>query len=119
MSEQNQDSAPPLPLSAPHPATWLEEVWRPVMAFIYSLLVLFDYLARPLLNLWYAKRMDVVEVVSAVRDLDPTVAVRIVDAYTRPETIGPVLSEFVHLTFAAVLGIAAFRRVFPDGVRRS
>lgn len=80
------------------------------MAFIYAVLVLFDYLVRPLLNLWFVRRSDPSEVVALVRDLEPTVAVRIVDAYTRPETIAPVLSEFVHLTFAAVLGIAAYRR---------
>jgi len=92
----------------------MDAVWRPVMAFIYSILVVFDYLVRPSLNLWMARRVDISDIVSAVRDLDPTVAVRVVDRTMSTEFLPPVLPEFVHLTFGAILGIAAFRAVRPS-----
>lgn len=105
MADHRNESEPPAKES------WMEEFWRPFMACVYAILVLFDYVVRPILNYSNARNVGISEVVGAVRDLDPTIAVRVVDTFANPVVIPPVLPEFVHITFAAILGVSALRGV--------
>ncbi|MEM4260718.1 MAG: hypothetical protein QXG00_05770 [Candidatus Woesearchaeota archaeon] len=89
---------------------WYQRSWRPMMAFVYMILCILDYGVRPLVNyMIYKKSNDLSEIVSIIEDLDSAVQIKIIDLM-KEETIKPILSEFVHLAFGAILGVAAFSR---------
>lgn len=89
---------------------WYQRSWRPMMAFVYMMLCVLDYGVRPLVNyIIYKKSDNLADVVSTIKDLDPVVQVKVIDSM-KEETLKPILSEFVHLAFGAILGVAAFSR---------
>ena len=88
---------------------WYQRSWRPMMAFVYMMLCILDYGVRPVINYYQTKILDLPAVVSAIQPLEPIVQIEILNTY-KTERFSPILTEFVHLTFAAVLGIAAFSR---------
>lgn len=88
---------------------WYQRMWRPTMAAIYMLLCILDYGVRPMINYYQAKDVDVIEIVQEIKDLQPSVQMQIIEQ-SRQDYIDPILTEFVHLSFGAILGVAAFSR---------
>ncbi len=89
---------------------WYQRSWRPMMAFVYMLLCILDYGVRPMINyIIYKKSNNLAETVSIIKDLDSVVQIKIIELI-KEETLKPILSEFVHLAFGAILGVAAFSR---------
>lgn len=93
---------------------WYQRMWRPSMAAIYMLLCVLDYGVRPMINYYQATEVDVIEIVQEIEDLQPSVQMQIIEQ-TRQEYIPPILTEFVHLAFGAILGVAAFSRGSQKG----
>lgn len=88
---------------------WYQRAWRPSMAFIYMILCVLDYGVRPMVNYFQAKEYDLPEIIMTIQDLDPAVQVQVL-TQSKQNVIDPILTEFVHLSFGAILGVAAFSR---------
>ena len=88
---------------------WYQRAWRPSMAFIYMMLCVLDYGVRPTINYFQAKEYDLPEIIMNIQDLDPAVQVQVL-TQSKQNVIDPILTEFVHLAFGAILGVAAFSR---------
>ncbi|MEM5877621.1 MAG: hypothetical protein QXF12_01950 [Candidatus Aenigmatarchaeota archaeon] len=94
---------------------WYQRSWRPMMAFIYMLLCVLDYCVRPMINyIAHKKTYDLPEIVHTIKDLDSVVQIKVLEV-SKEDVIKPILPEFVHLAFGAILGVAAFSR----GYRKS
>lgn len=98
---------------------WYQRSWRPMMAFVYMMLCILDYAVRPAINyIVYRKSSNLSETVSIIKDLDAPVQIKVLEM-AKEDTIKPILTEFVHLAFGAILGVAAFsrgqRKNFYDG----
>ena len=93
---------------------WYQRMWRPMMAGIYMFLCVLDYGVRPMINYAFSKQFNLAETVFIIKDLEPTVQVRILDN-SKQVLMDPILTEFVHLAFGAILGIAAFSRGSEKG----
>ena len=90
--------------------SWYQKTWRPATAGVYLLLCVIDYVIRPLINSAIQKNFSLVDVVSEIINLDPSVQVQILETMSSMGTIPPILHEYVHLSFAAILGGAAWTR---------
>jgi len=89
---------------------FFQKYWRPGMAGLYMLLMVLDYGVRPLVNQWHANEFDLSATVVAISPLDPQVQVKALDIASRNEIWPPILNEFVHLAFGAILTAAATTR---------
>lgn len=89
---------------------WYERTWRPAMAFLYFFLCFLDYAVRPAINIYFFREFDLIEVVQTIEPLENTVQIQIIDTLRSKEAVSPILSEFVHISFGAILGVAAFTR---------
>lgn len=103
--DQSTNVAPPI-----YVESWYQRSWRPMMAYLYLFLCFLDYGVRPAVNYYLFKQFNLVQVVSTIKDLEPTVQIQIIEVLRQDEAIEPILSEFVHLAFGAILGAAAFTR---------
>jgi hypothetical protein len=88
---------------------WYQRAWRPSMAAIYMMLCILDYGVRPIVNYYQTKIYSLSQIVETIQELEPTVQIQILNQ-SRQEAVPPILSEFVHLAFGAILGVAAFSR---------
>lgn len=93
---------------------WYQRTWRPMMAAIYMVLCVLDYGVRPIINYYQSTNFNLATVVKTIEPLDPIVQIEVINAAKR-ETITPILTEFVHLAFGAILGVAAFSRGSAKG----
>lgn len=89
---------------------WLKSNWRPAMALLYLFLCTLDYAIRPIVNEIGAKDYSLAETVEIIKDLNPTVQVQIIQNASSHEKWPPILTEFVHLAFGAILTGAAITR---------
>ena len=89
---------------------FFQKYWRPAMAGLYMLLMILDYGVRPLVNQYHANEFDLSATVVSISPLDPSVQVKALDIASRNELWPPILNEFVHLAFGAVLTAAATTR---------
>lgn len=110
--DQSTNVVPPI-----YVESWYQRSWRPMMAYLYLFLCFLDYGVRPAVNYYLFKQFNLVQVVSTIKELDPTVQVQIIEVLRHDEAIEPILSEFVHLAFGAILGAAAFTRGQEKGTR--
>lgn len=90
--------------------TWYQRSWRPMMAFLYLTLCLLDYGVRPAINFYFFKQFNLVQTVESIQNLDSAVQIQIIEVLRKNEAIQPILPEFVHLAFGAILGVAAYSR---------
>ena len=90
--------------------SWYQRQWRPAMAGLYLLLCLIDYGIRPGINFWFFTEFDLAETIQVVENLEPTVQIQIIETLRSEQAIPPILTEFVHLAFGAILGAAAYTR---------
>lgn len=91
---------------------FFQKYWRPAMAGLYMLLMILDYGVRPIVNQYYAKDFDLSVTVEAIAPLNPSVQVKALDIASRNELWPPILNEFTHLAFGAILTAAATTRGF-------
>ena len=89
---------------------FFQKYWRPAMAGLYMLLMILDYGVRPVVNQYYASDFDLSVTVEAIAPLDPAVQVKALDIASRNELWPPILNEFVHLAFGAILTASAATR---------
>ena len=89
---------------------FFQKYWRPAMAGLYMLLMILDYGVRPLVNQWHANEFDLATTVESIAPLDPSVQVKALDIASRNELWPPILNEFVHLAFGAILTASAATR---------
>jgi hypothetical protein len=89
---------------------WFQSFWRPAMATLYLFLCLLDYGIRPVANYFQIKHFDLVQTVSIIKDLEPTVQIQVLQLQKDKEPWVPILNEFVHLAFGAILGVSAWTR---------
>lgn len=89
---------------------FVQKYWRPGMAGLYMFLMLLDYGIRPVVNQYYAKNFDLAATVTSISQLDSTVQIKALEIASRNEIWPPILNEFVHLAFGAVLTAAATTR---------
>lgn len=93
---------------------WYQRGWRPMMAAIYMLLCVLDYGVRPMINYAFSKQYNLAETVFIIQELDPSVQAMAL-TQSKQVLIDPILTEFVHLAFGAILGVAAFSRGSEKG----
>lgn len=86
------------------------QTWRPAMAYLYMILCIGDYIIRPAVNYKSNRDFDFTKAVESVKGLDSGVQVGAIGLLKDKGFISPILNEFVHLAFGAVLGISAFGR---------
>lgn len=89
---------------------FVQKYWRPGMAGLYMLLMLLDYGIRPLVNQYYANKFNLTTTVEAISTLDSSVQIKALDIASRNEIWPPILNQFVHLAFGAILTAAATTR---------
>lgn len=89
---------------------FIQKYWRPSMAVLYLLLCSLDYGIRPVANQYYAKQFDLATTVQEIKDLEPATQIRALEIASRNEIWPPILNEFVHLAFGAILTGAAVTR---------
>lgn len=93
---------------------WYQRTWRPMMAAIYMFLCILDYGIRPMINYYQSTTFNLAAIVETIKPLEPIVQIEVINA-AKQETITPILTEFVHLAFGAILGVAAFSRGSAKG----
>jgi hypothetical protein len=71
-------------------ASWIKHYWRPVMAYQYAVVCVFDFIIGPLLTLLYFKTTG--------------------GEYVQWEPLTLKESGFYHLSMAAIIGVAAWTR---------
>jgi hypothetical protein len=90
---------------------WLKEYWRPMMAFTYMLICVFDFLIMPA---WIEKTMikpdHAIELARKMPEKDQVMALQILskEATWNPLTLRE--NGFFHLAMMTVLGVAAWTR---------
>ncbi len=89
---------------------FVQKYWRPAMAILYLFLCLLDYGIRPVVNQYYAKQFDLAITVQAIKPLESAVQIKALEIAARNEIWPPILNEFVHLAFGAILTAAATTR---------
>lgn len=80
------------------------------MAFLYGFLCLIDYAIRPAVNYYHYREFNLSATVSAIQPLDPSVQGQALLLAKDKMAIEPILNEFVHISFGAILGISAYSR---------
>lgn len=90
--------------------SFVQKYWRPGMAGLYMLLMLLDYGIRPVINQYYANEFDLSITVEAIKPLEPAVQIKALEIAARNEIWPPILNQFVHLAFGAILTAAATTR---------
>ena len=81
---------------------WYQRLWKPSIAYTYLFLVIGDYALRPTLNYFRAKQFDLTETVQAILPLPPTTQVVVLQNMQKND-MPPILSEFVHIAFGAMI----------------
>ena len=93
---------------------WYQRMWRPGMAAIYMFLCILDYGVRPMINYYQSTNYDLPMVVRTIENLEPSAQIEVLRLSSQ-KPIDPILTEFVHLAFGAILGVAAFSRGSSKG----
>lgn len=89
---------------------WFNKSWRPAMALLYFFLCVLDYGIRPLTNIIESKKFDLVKTVEIIHELPAATQVQLLQLSKDKEPWPPILNEFVHVAFGAILGVAAYTR---------
>lgn len=80
------------------------------MAIVYMIICILDYIVRPSINYYEARKFDLGHEVQYLVQLEPTAQMKTIEILSSGETIPPILPEFVHLAFGAILGATAWTR---------
>lgn len=93
---------------------WYKKAWRPMAAFMYLLIVLFDFLIMPTYYSMVASSYDISEVINQVMILEGetlrTMAFSRLTEDRRWESLTLQGNGFFHIAMGAIIGVAAYTR---------
>lgn len=93
---------------------WYKKIWRPCMAAVYAVIVLFDFVVMPLtMEIFNENKSDIQAVELALRFEDPTVQVQALQTFTEKRSWSALTlmgGGMFHLAFGALLTGSAITR---------
>jgi hypothetical protein len=90
---------------------WFVKYWRPAAAWVYLGICVFDFVVMPAYHLQSQGTLDrIVEVSMQLRQEDRLNAIVQLSRKTTWEPITLVSNGMIHLSFGAILGVAAWTR---------
>lgn len=89
---------------------FFQKYWRPAVAILYILLLILDYMVRPVVNQMTASEIDFGQTVGIVKQLDPTIQLKALEIQTKQEKWPPILPEFLHMALGAIITASAATR---------
>lgn len=89
---------------------FFQKYWRPAVAILYILLLILDYMVRPVVNQYYAKDFNFAQSVAVIKDLDPAVQLPALELSAKQEKWPPILPEFLHMALGAIITASAATR---------
>ena len=93
-----------------HSETWYSKSWRPMAAYIYMIICLFDFAIMPLYGM-YAHHISISElVILSLKYADPIAAYTILHSSSIWTPITLMYSGMFHAAMGAVLGVSAWTR---------
>ena len=87
---------------------WLNRTWRPAAAVVYLAICLFDFIIAP--SYMGLRATDTAKLVYSIKDLDPEIAIAIIQNKTPWSPLTLQGSGLFHVAFGAILGVAAWTR---------
>lgn len=87
---------------------WLNRSWRPAAAVVYLAICIFDFILAPAFMGF--KSTNVSQIAASIKDLDPTVAIALIQNRTPWQPLTMQGSGLFHVAFGAILGVAAWTR---------
>ena len=96
--------------------TWIQANWRPTAAFVYLVICMMDFVAMPLLTLFFHQPFYAImkDVSSLQPEVQKAVLVHAFDTWT-PITIAG--NGLFHIAFGAILGVSAWGRTSEKNER--
>jgi hypothetical protein len=94
-----------------HKETWFVKYWRPAAAWIYLSICVFDFVIMPVYHL--RSQSSVERVWELSRTLRPEDQLQAIMQLTRKTSWDPITLQegsFFHISFGAILGVAAWTR---------
>jgi hypothetical protein len=88
--------------------SWLNRTWRPAAAVVYLMICLFDFIIAPAFMGF--KGANMAQMAAAIKDLDPQVAIAMIQNKTPWQPLTMQGSGLFHVAFGAILGVAAWTR---------
>lgn len=88
--------------------SWLNRTWRPAAAVVYLMICLFDFIVAPAFMGF--KSANIAQMAAAIKDLDPQIAVALIQNRTPWQPLTMQGSGLFHVAFGAILGVAAWTR---------
>jgi hypothetical protein len=88
--------------------SWINRTWRPAAAVVYLVICLFDFIIAPAFMGF--KSTNVAQMAGALKDLDPTVAMAMIQNRTPWQPLTLQGSGLFHIAFGAILGVTAWTR---------
>jgi hypothetical protein len=88
--------------------SWLNRTWRPAAAVVYLAICLFDFIIAPAFMGF--KTSNITQMAASLKDLDPSVAIALVQNRTPWVPLTMSGSGLFHVAFGAILGVAAWTR---------
>ena len=89
---------------------FVQRYWRPAMAILYLIMCTLDYVVRPLYNEIFTAEFNAIKIAQELKGLEISVQMAALEIAAAKENWGPILNEFVHLAFGAIIGAAATTR---------
>jgi hypothetical protein len=87
---------------------WLNRSWRPAAAVVYLAICVFDFIVAPAFMGF--KSANMAQMAAAIKDLDPQIAVALIQNRTPWQPLTMQGSGLFHVAFGAILGVAAWTR---------
>ena len=86
----------------------MDFTWRSVGAFVYFFICIVDLVVMPLYREYNYNKLTVSEIVSVAKTLPDSVSqIEAMQIFKSDRAWQPVTNEMFHLSFAAILGVAA------------
>lgn len=93
--------------------------WRSIGALVYFFICLMDLVAMPVYREWSYNRISAQELVEISKEMpDPASQIEAMQILKADRSWQPVTNEMFHLSFGAILGVAALNRSGSGFVRR-
>lgn len=87
---------------------WLQTHWRPLAAMVYLLICIFDFVIAPVIA--GINDLPPTVIAEAVKGVDPQVGVVLATARPQWQPLTMQGSGLFHISFGAILGVAAWSR---------
>ena len=111
MAQKNQRKKDPYdPLASEE--SWLNRTWRPAAAVVYLAICVFDFILAPAFMGF--KSANIAQMATSIKDLDPAVAIALIQNRTPWQPLTMQGSGLFHVAFGAILGVAAWTRGYAQ-----